>query len=327
MGGYNYFEARIMNKRGLKSLFSERQLSQLFQACLKIKKEKSDIENFAALQCDIIQEHFSDFRYDLCTTSLVETCSDGSPVTIESYLYNFNAPKDEVLASYYAVANEDPISQLIFLNPGWALSHKDVFLGAIDDEPLYQKHTKKFGASKSISIGFNVPLFHDFFLSFDYLGYDDNLSWEKFNPETLEWASFPFALAWLYLTGRIGKVVLGQHLKSVSGLSLSQLNKLQVYIQHQDKRLSKQAEILNISPAHYKKSLYELRDIILYNFDDHKSSEKIKELAALQPYCQLLKMMRDRTKPFQYIDGRGIPDYFKHRLKKRCLTSYKMAQI
>lgn len=310
-----------MDEDGINELYSRKVLDGLFEDARRLRESGKDLASFSAIQQSVMERHLTGFRYDRCITSVFESDSKGTPVSVDAYLHNFEQPDQEILDSYYAVADEDDVSKLIFLNPGWALSHEDVFLRPLEDEPVYKKHTKKFGVSKAFSIGFLPPYLDNLFLSFDYLGAEENMTWNCFDPQTLEWASFPFALIWLYLVKKIGTSVLRQHLTAMSDLRVSQLDKLRVYMQHHGRPLTTQAKILSIQPQTYKEALAAIRDSVLPQFRDDVEQNQRNKLALMQPYFELLKMTRDKSQAFQYLDGRPMSDHFERRMGRKDTTS------
>ena len=304
-----------MRNRGLRALYTATELSVILWETLQLKNSNADLRSLGEVQQEYLQKHLSGFKYDFATASIIRVDKHKRPLDVKSYLHNFSEPDDVVLASYYEAIEHDHLSKLVYMNPGWALSHQDVFPGPPENHAFFQQHASKFGFAKSYSLGFYQPLHDRVFLAFDYLGSIENPTWEAFDPEVLELASFPFALAWLHLSDHIGERVLEEHFAALSDLKPFQLAMVRVFINQPDIGLKKQADAFGCGYNHFKKSIYQIKDKIAIQFDDAVASEQKVPLIKLQRYCHLFNILPDKSRGFVRIDGIEMTSEFERRLK------------
>lgn len=240
---------------------------------------------------------------------------------VDPHLLGFDASTSDVLASYMKVAPHDTVSQMVYANPGRAFLYTDLWDGPPEDHIFFREHCQKYGIHKAISIGFALRFADEYFVAFDFMAGPKNPNWYEIDPAVIEYAAFPFALAWLCRKKRIGKRALNTHLKALSGLTGGQLAKLRRYMnRRQNEDLSAQARALGLKLSGYDGPLYDVRDRILTKFgldvEPLKSQGQLR-LEAMEPYCELLKMMGDQTAPIAVPPNINLTQSFMQRMAKK----------
>ena len=274
---------------------------------------------FAEFQIRHLERTFPGFSYSKSTVSLIETDGNGAMINIESVLSGFDAPDDEVLASYMQVVDQDDLAAIVYANPGRLFLDSDVFEGGIREYPLFKDHAKKFGVHKGYHVGFSLIAADEYFVSFGYMGGEHSPKWHGIDPVELEYASFVFALAWLYRKKRIGRQAFESNLLALEGLTLRRMEKLRRFINSTaEEDLTAQATSLGLKLKGYDNPLYEIRDAMLARFGEDVEGLKASgtlRLEAMWKYCYLLSMMKDQTRPIVVPDGLQLTPAYYARIK------------
>lgn len=272
---------------------------------------------FAEFQKNHLAEIFAPFHYDKCTVSLIETDGKSEAVAVESVVLGIEDPLDDVMASYMNAVEHDRLSELVYANAGRLFLHSDVFEGEFEQYPIFKEHCVKFDIYKVYSVGFNQIAADEFFIAFDYMGGKQNSKWHSIDPVDLEYASFPFALAWLRRRKRIGKTVFEQHMTSLAGLTRRKLEKLRRYVNRTSyEDLSQQADSIGLKLKGYDDPLYTIRDEMLTKFGHDVETMKKEgslKLEAMEQYCFLLNMMKDQSTPLNLPEGVEMTKSYRER--------------
>ena len=298
-------------------MYSAESLNALFETASD--KSLTD-EAFALFQKHHLESAFPGFHYDRSTTSLIETRHETETVEVDSILMGFDASPEEVMASYMGAVEYDLLSMIVYANPGRLFIHTDVLDGLLEQHPIFDHHCKKFGIYKDYAIGFTLVAADEYLIAFDYMGGKENSDWYDIDLLDLEYASFPFALAWLYRKKWIGRRVFQQHMIALAGMTRRRLDKLRRFINRKPgEDMSAQADSLGLKRAGYVDPLYKIRDQILERFEEDESALRTGgplKLEALEAYVSLLGLMRDQTLPVVVPEGVSLTPAFHGRQKR-----------
>ncbi len=297
-------------------MFSEKSLKAIQSATYDTELE--DVE-FAKFQRDHLISIFRDFDYDKCTISLIETDGRTGTVDFETVLYGIDAPVQEVMDNYAKFVEEDNLSKIVYANPGRVFLHSDVYEGMFENYPIFKNHCAKYGIHKVCSVGFSLIPIDEYFIAFDYMAGEQTKKWPGINVREIEYASFPFALAWLARKKRVGQKQLEQHFSALSGMTLKKLEKVRRFINSTaTEDLTDQAKSLKLKLAGYDSALYEIRDLIVSRFQEdfeNVTSHKSLKLEVIKPYCFLLSMMKNQTLPIIVPENVQLTSTYKARLE------------
>ena len=301
----------------IRKMYSEDSLNAVFRTASD--RALSD-EGFAEFQRRHLKQAFPAFDYDRSTTSLIETQHETQTVSVESILMNFEASLEEVMASYMGAVDHDFLAKIVYANPGRLFLHTDVLEGKLEQHPIFVLHCKKFDIYKDYAIGFNLIAADEYFIAFDYMGGKENTDWYSIDPVELEYASFPFALAWLFRRKWISRRIFEQHMIALAGLTRRRLDKLRRFINRKPgEDMGTQAESLGLRRTGYDDPLYEIRDEMLERFGEDvvalKAAGPLK-LEAMEAYVSLLSLMKDQTLPVVAPEGLTLTPAFHGRQKR-----------
>jgi hypothetical protein len=134
-----------------------------------------------------------------------------------------------------------------------------------------------------MSVGFLNPGHESTFLSFDYMGDENNVDWVPFNHVKIELASFPFALAWLYRSGVFDELRLKKMYLLLSGLTENRLLNLRKYIN------------LGITASTLKEDLAMIRDQTILKLELKTDPTRNTPTRLLDQHYGFLNLLGDHT--------------------------------
>ena len=288
----------VSHRNAIKFVYSKPILKKIIDVADDLESSEDGNLQFSSFQREIFEKAFAGFKYEFCVTSIVETNPDGLPVDISSTCLDL--PTD-ILENYMKVAHLDPLSPVVYQNPGRALTYSSFWPEEkIHQHPFFKKHCVKYGIYRAISLGFLFPAHHNTFIAFDYLGDKNNKSWHHSDHTRLELATFPFVLAWLFRRKQMDLKELSRRLTLLEGLGEHQLQNLRKFVNSPDQNFDQQAESLGIKPGTLKDDLYNTRDIILPRMglaDISQLKTNRSPLRVLEANCSFIRMLGDHTKP------------------------------
>ena len=248
---------------------------------------------FAEFQNRIFEDIFPDFTYEYSATSQVKLSEKGDILDIVTVSWNL---PDECLVNYMEHAHLDTLSPLVYANPGRALNYTHVMRAErVEDHPFFVNHCHKYGIYHGMSVGFLSPGHETTFLSFDYLGDENNTEWVPFNHVKIELASFPFALAWLYRSGIFDELRLRKMFLLLSGLTESRLLNLRKYINAPLQRFDQQAADLGITASTLKEDLAIIRDQTILKLNLKTDPNRNTPTRMLDQHYGFLSLLGDHT--------------------------------
>ena len=286
----------VSHRNAIKTLYSEETLSAIAAAAKAIDISYQGNLDFSEMQRDMLHDVFPGFTYEFGVTSLIETNPDNIPVSIVSV--NLDLP-DEIVGSYMQNAHLDPMSPLVYANPGRAFNYTHVCPDTdVEDHPFFINHCVKYGIYRAVSVGFLFPAHHNTFITFDYLGDKTNETWRHFDYSRLELASFPFAMAWLFRQKQMDMTELLRRFDILRGLTEHQLQNLRKFINAPHQNFKEQSVALGIRQGTLKDDLYNTRDIVRKRRKldpGDKTAKGRMTLRAMEAECAFLRMLGDHT--------------------------------
>lgn len=294
-----------MSIRHINNIYSQDMLRVIFQAARKPAMSSDGQLEFAAFQRDLMQDCFGELRIDGLVITTVSVTSTLLPRELRCICLDV-CPS--IIDNYEALDLPDPFSQLVHQYPGRAIFNLALMSEAQwSSSPLYTEHCRLYGIYRIMRIGYRYPGRDRLFLSIDYTAGEKNSSWSSLEPGTMELASFPFALAWLYRHGAIDASRLEAYYDRIAGLSATQITYLRKYVNSPWQDLSAQAVDLGYSPGGYKQSLYALRDAVydrLHQPHQTDGHDSFKSMRLIDYNYRFLTLMGDPSRPRKItLDG------------------------
>ena len=193
-------------------------------------------------------------------------------------------------------AQYDSLSPLVYANPGRALNYTHICRPELREEhPFYINHCLKFGIYQGMSVGFLNPGHESTFLSFDYMGDENNEDWVTFDHTKIELASFPFALAWLFRSDVFDELRLKKMFLLLSGLTESRLLNLRKYINSPLQSFEQQAQNLGIRASTLKEDLGIIRDKTILKLGLKVDTSRNTPTRLLDQHFGFLSLLGDHT--------------------------------
>ena len=280
-------------KHAIKQLLVPDSLDEILRMAKKTPTTPQGDLAFSAFQNQIFEDIFPDFTYEFCATSQVKLTEKGDILNIVTVSWNL---PDECLMSYMQHAHLDELSPLVYANPGRALNYTHICrVERVEDHPFFVNHCLKFGIHQGMSVGFLNPGHESTFLSFDYLGDENNVSWVPFDHIKIELASFPFALAWLYRSGAFDELRLKKMFLLLSGLTESRLLNLRKYINSPLQSFDQQAADLGITASTLKEDLATIRDKTILKLELKTDPSRNTPTRLLDQHYGFLNLLGDHT--------------------------------
>ena len=280
-------------KHAVKNLLIRDSLDEILRAAKTHPVTPEGNLAFSSFQNQVFERIFPDFTYEFCTTSQIKLSEKGELLDLASV--NWNLP-DECVASYMQNAHLDELSPLVYANPGRALNYTHVCrTERVQDHPFFVAHCLKYGIHQGISVGYFYPGHETTFLSFDYLGDENNLTWVMFDHTKIELASFPFALAWLYRFGIFDETRLKKMFLLLSGLTESRLLNLRKYIKSPLQNFDQQASDLGIKASTLKDDLAIIRDRTILLLEIETDPSRNTPTRLLDQHYSFLSLLGDHT--------------------------------
>lgn len=303
----------LSHRNAIKYLYAKDSLQSIARTAAAIEISDKGNEAFSIFQRDVLQNIFSGFTYEFAVTSLIETNPDNIPVSIISI--NLDLP-DDIVGSYMQHAHLDPLSPIVYMNPGRAFNYTYVCPDVkVEDHPFFVNHCMKYGIHRAISVGYLFPAHHNTFITFDYLGDANNDSWHHFDHSRLELASFPFALAWLFRQKQMDQTELERRFDLMHSLTEHQLQNLRKFVNAPHQNFKEQSDDLGIRQGTLKDDLYNTRDIIMKRRNpDHadRAAKGRMSLRAMEAECAFLRMLSDHTQVIKHLPATPLDDNEKH---------------
>lgn len=280
-------------KHSIKQLLAPNSLDEILRMAKNTPKTPEGNLAFSAFQNHMFEDIFPDFTYEFCTTSQIKLSEKGGLLDIVSV--NWNLP-DECLVSYMRHAHLDKLSPLVYANPGRALNYTHICRAElVEDHPFFVNHCLKFGIHHGMSVGFLNPGHESTYLSFDYLGDENNLGWVPFDHIKIELASFPFALAWLFRSDVFDELRLKKMFLLLSGLTESRLLNLRKYINSPLQSFDQQAADLGITASTLKEDLATIRDKTILKLELTTDPMRNTPTRLLDQHYGFLSLLGDHT--------------------------------
>ena len=280
-------------KNSIKQLLLPDSLAEILEMAKSIPATPDGNLEFSAYQNRVFETIFPGFTYQFGATSQVTLTETGSISGLVSVSWNL---PDECLASYMEHGHLDELSPMVYANPGRALNYTYVCrFERVEDHPFFKNHCHKFGIHHAISVGFLHPGHESTFLSFDYLGDEENTDWVPFNHVKIELASFPFALAWLYRSGVFDEARLRKMFLLLGGLTESRLLNLRKYINSSLQGFDEQAADLGIRASTLKEDLATIRNATMYKLNLNAAPNRNTPTRLLDQHFSFLQMLGDHT--------------------------------
>lgn len=280
-------------KHAIKKLLTSDSLDEIILMAKKIPVSPEGDLEFSSFQNRVFEDIFPDFTYEFCTTSQTKLSEKGDILDITTVSWNL---PDECLISYMQNAHLDTLSPVVYANPGRALNYTHVCrTERLEDYPFFINHCLKFGIHQAMSVGFLNPGHESTFLSFDYMGDENNVDWVPFNHVKIELASFPFALAWLYRSGVFDDLRLKKMFLLLSGLTESRLLNLRKYINSPLQSFDQQAADLGITASTLKEDLAMIRDQTILKLELRTDPTRNTPTRLLDQHYGFLNLLGDHT--------------------------------
>jgi len=285
--------ATLQHKRAIKKLLAPESLEEIFQEAKVTPVTQAGNVAFSAFQNRVIEDIFPGFTYEFCTISQTKLSENGDIIDIATVLWNL---PDDCLKSYLENAHLDTLSPLVYANPGRALNYTHIVRAErLVEYPFFVNHCLKFGIHQAMSVGFLNPGHESTFLSFDYLGDENNVDWVSFDHIKIELASFPFALAWLYRSGVFDELRLKKMFLLLSGLTESRLLNLRKYINSPLQSFDQQASDLGITASTLKEDLATIRDKTIIKLGLKTDPNRNTPTRLLDQHYSFLSLFGDHT--------------------------------
>lgn len=280
-------------KHAIKKLLTPESLDEICHMAKTIPVTREGDLEFSAFQNRVFEDIFPDFTYEFCATSQTKLSEKGDLLGLSAVSWNL---PDECLVSYMQHAHLDPLSPMVYANPGRALNYTQVCRAErIEEHPFFINHCLKFGIHQAMSVGFLSPGHESTFLSFDYMGDINNIGWVAFNHVKIELASFPFALAWLYRSGSFDALRLEKMFLLLSGLTESRLLNLRKYINAPLQSFDQQAADLGITASTLKEDLAMIRDKTIIKLNLKTDPNRNTPTRLLDQHFGFLSILGDHT--------------------------------
>lgn len=280
-------------KQSIKALLSPDSLDEIFTVAKTTPATPDGNLEFSAFQNRVFEDIFPDFTYEFCTTSQVKLSEKGEILDIVTTSWNL---PDECLVSYMENAHLDTLSPMVYANPGRALNYTHVMRAErIEEHPFFVNHCYKFGIHHGMSVGFLNPGHESTFLSFDYLGDENNIDWVPFDHVKIELASFPFALGWLFRSGVFDELRLKKMFLLLSGLTESRLLNLRKYINSPLQSFDQQAADLGITASTLKEDLASIRDKTILKLELKTDPSRNTPTRLLDQHYAFISLLGDHT--------------------------------
>lgn len=280
-------------KHSIKRLLAPDSLDEILHMAQSTPVSRDGNVAFSAFQNRVFEDIFPDFTYEFCTTSQTKLSEKGDILDIVTVLWNL---PDECLASYMENAHHDTLSPLVYANPGRALNYTHIVRAErIEDYPFFRNHCLKFGIHQAMSVGFLNPGHESTFLSFDFMGDENNVDWVPFDHVKIELTSFPFALAWLYRAGVFDVLRLKKMFLLLSGLTESRLLNLRKYINAPMQSFDQQAKDLGITASTLKEDLATIRDKTIIKLELKTDPNRNMPTRLLDQHFGFLSLLGDHT--------------------------------
>lgn len=280
-------------KHVIKRLLTSNSLDEIFRMAKKIPVTPEGNQAFSAFQNQVFEDIFPDFTYEYCATSQIKLSEKGDILDIATVSWNL---PDDCLLSYIEHAHLDDLSPMVYANPGRALNYTHVMrVERVEDHPFFVNHCLKFGIHHGMSVGFLNPGHESTYLSFDYLGDENNMGWVPFDHIKIELASFPFALACLYRSGAFDELRLEKMFLLLSGLTESRLLNLRKYINSPMQSFDQQAADLGITASTLKEDLATIRDKTILKLELKTDPTRNTPTRLLDQHYGFLSLLGDHT--------------------------------
>lgn len=287
----------LEHSQSIGNLYKKKTLDDILKYASQYPCTKLGDLEFSEYQREVLQRIFPGFTYEFCTTSTITP--DAQLIPGEIITVNLNL-SDDIIDSYMQHMQDDELSPVVYLNPGRALNYTQVCADEnVAAHPFFINHCHPFKIHKAISVGYLYPEHTNTFITFDYLGDEQNKSWHGFFHSRLELASFPFALAWLYRRKVMDQAVLSNRFKIMQDLTERQLENLRKFINSPEQSFKEQADKLGIELGTLKDDLYNTRRKIMEKLASTEVPAKGQvrtSLRALEAHCSFLRMLEDHTK-------------------------------
>lgn len=289
-------------KHSIKRLLTSDSLDEIFSMAKKTPVTSDGDLAFSSFQNRVFEDIFPDFTYEFCTTSQTKLSEKGDILDLSTVLWNL---PDTVIASYMEHAHLDSLSPMVYANPGRALNYTHVCRAEkVEGYAFFVKHCLKFGIHQAMSVGFLNPGHESTYLSFDYMGDENNKDWVSFDHIKIELASFPFALAWLYRSGVFDELRLKKMFLLLSGLTESRFLNLRKYINSPMQSFDQQAASLGISASTLKEDLAIVRDKTILKLNLKTEPNRNTPTRLLDQHYGFLNLLRDHTTELVQVSSR-----------------------
>lgn len=280
-------------KHSIKRLLTSNSLDEILHMAKITPVTTDGNQAFSAFQNRVFEEVFPDFTYEFSTISQTKLSGKGDILDISTISWNL---PDACLESYMEHAHLDTLSPMVYANPGRALNYTHVCRAErIEDYAFFVHHCLKFGIHQAMSVGFLNPGHESTYLSFDYMGDEDNVDWVIFDHIKIELASFPFALAWFYRFGVFDELRLKKMFLLLSGLTESRLLNLRKYINSPLQSFDQQAVDLGIKAGTLKEDLATIRDKTILKLDLKTDPTRNTPTRLLDQHYGFLSLLGDHT--------------------------------
>ena len=230
---------------------------------------------------------------DFFTASTIRYTQEELLIDISAVCHNISR---RLIDKYKDVSHLDIMAMVSYANPGRSI-HIMPDLNPQNWELTEEmaEHCARFSIGRASLNVFKHPTKHDVYLSLDYLAEEANPTWLTMQLPRLEWASFPFSLAWFYRKGVFDEAQLRHHFAALSDLTETQLQNLRKFVNCY-KPYTAQADDLGIKPSSLKESLYDLRDRIVAERAPDLICGHTKMRFMSDQYA-ILRMLGDHTAP------------------------------
>lgn len=287
-----------MPANALRDMLRRASLTAVSRTAKRIPKGTLGDRDFLRYQIETLENVFSGVRIDFCAVSTMLLDTDLKPKGFDCSLLNIHT---SMIDNYDVVAAYDDLSPVVHLNPGRVVRHDFVFdQQSWQASPLFLKHCRLYDIHRLMRIAFQYPSMDRKVISFDYLGADDNKTWEELDLRLLEIATFPFALSWLFRKGAIDETRYNRYIERLSDLTPNQILYLRKFVNSPWQDLATQAKELGYSHGGYKQTLYSIRDAIIDKLSLPENgflSQKSTSLRIIDHDYAFLRMLGDPTAP------------------------------
>ncbi len=239
-------------------LYSSARLKSISLAVHKMRLgESGDIE-FSKFQRETLNSVFREFYYDFSSISILGFSDSLVPQIKMSSGLDLSP---SIVSSYESMAELDQFTPIAMENPGSAITKIDIMSNdEWQDSDFYRKHCKVYDISDAIMVYFTFPHNQSSFIGIEYLASEDNHSFANVDARQIEWATFPFALAWLCRYGIIGFEEFEQCIELLANNNERALNYLLTYIHNRELTFDQIADHMSVSSRAVKKQIYGIRE-------------------------------------------------------------------